>query len=139
MFICDISMLNRMGKALLNEKLNSVGFVWREMVVLLVLSQKPGATQHFVSQFLQTDKANVSNLIKSLERRQLIKKVVLEEDRRYRGLHLTEKSEALIPQLENVLADWQKHCYEGLSQEELELYEKLNEKIISNMMTTNSE
>lgn len=139
MFICDISILNRMGKGLLNDRLSPIGFVWREMVVLMVLDQKPGATQHFVGQFLQTDKANVSNLLKSLEQRQYIKKVVLESDRRYRGLHLTDKGQALIPTLETILDEWEAYCYGGLSQAERELYEKLNGKIIKNILAASSD
>ncbi len=39
MFICDISMLNRLEKASLDEMLQIIDFSWREMVVLMVLEK----------------------------------------------------------------------------------------------------
>ena len=51
MFICDISMLNRLGKASLDEMLQIIDFSWREMVVLMVLKKKPGRLQGDMESF----------------------------------------------------------------------------------------
>lgn len=133
MLICDISVLNRMGKILLDERLKKVGFIWREMVVLMVLEEKPGATQNFVASFLQTDKANVSNLITSMEERDLIERRTCEEDRRYKGLYLTGKARDYLPQLHKIMNEWEKECYSSLNQDELQVYKKLTKKIMDNM------
>lgn len=135
MLICDISILNSMGKHLLDECLKNAGFIWREMVVLMVLEEIPGATQNFVAKFLQTDKANVSNLITTMEERDLIVRRTCEEDRRFKGLYLTESAIGHLPQLHKIVNEWEKECYSSLTQEELKVYKELNKKIIENMLS----
>lgn len=133
MFICDISILNRMGKSTLDEKLRTIGFTWREAVVLMILDKAPGAAQQFIGRFLQTDKANVSHLIRTLGERDLIKKAGGGRDRRYKGLYLTEKSYEALPAIRRILDEWEKFCYAGLSRRELAAYQELNRKIIENL------
>ena len=133
MFICDISMLNRLGKASLDEMLQIIDFSWREMVVLMVLEKKPGATQNFVGNFLQTDKSNVTHIIQGLETKTFLIRKTCEEDRRYKGLYLTSVSRKLLPWLHEQLRLWQEQCYQGLSQEEITIYQNLNQKIIDNL------
>ena len=133
MFICDISMLNRLGKASLDEMLQIIDFSWREMVVLMVLEKKPGATQNFVGKFLQTDKSNVTHIIQGLETKTFLIRKTCEEDRRYKGLYLTSVSRKLLPWLHEQLRLWQEQCYQGLSQEEITIYQNLNQKIIDNL------
>lgn len=133
MFICDISMLNRLGKASLNERLQSIDFSWREMVILMVLEKKPGATQNFIGEFIQTDKSNVTHIIQDLETKGLLIKKTCEEDRRYKGLYLTSASRGLLPWLHEQLRLWQEQCYSGLSEEEIAIYQTINRKIVDNL------
>ena len=137
MFICDISMLNRLGKASLDERLQGIDFSWREMVILMVLEKKPGATQNFIGRFLQTDKGNVTHIIQGLEAKGLLIKKVCEEDRRYKGLCLTSASWKLLPWLHEQLRLWQEQCYSGLSQEEIAIYQAINQKIVDNLFAFN--
>lgn len=137
MFICDISMLNRLGKASLDERLQIIGFSWREMVVLMVLEKKPGAAQSFIEKFLQTDKSNVTHIIQGLETKELLIRKICEEDRRYKGLYLTSTSRKLLPWLHEQLRLWQEQCYQGLSQEEIAIYQTINQKIVDNLFVSN--
>ena len=137
MFICDISMLNRLGKASLDERLQSMDFSWREMVVLMVLEKKPGANQNFIGKFLQTDKSNVTHIIQDLETKALLIRKTCEEDRRYKGLYLTSASRELLPWLHEQLRLWQEQCYRGLSQEEIAIYQTISQKIVDNLFAFN--
>ena len=137
MFICDISILNRLGKASLDERLQSIDFSWREMVVLMVLEKKPGAAQNFIEKFLQTDKSNVTHIIQGLETKELLIRKIREEDRRYKGLYLTSAFREFLPWLHEQLKLWQEQCYWGLSQEEIAVYRTMNQRIIDNLLAFN--
>lgn len=134
MLICDISILNRMGKSMLDEHLKPMGFIWREMVVLMVLEQVPGASQNFIGSFLQTDKSNVTKLLKDMEKKNLIERRIKEEDRRVKGLYLTNSSKELLPPLHHVMIEWENICYTALNKEEIEMYRQLNQKVIGHLL-----
>ena len=52
MFICNISILNKYGKQVLDELLQDLAIDWRELVVMLVLEKMPGTSQSRLIPFL---------------------------------------------------------------------------------------
>ncbi|MEA4811300.1 MAG: MarR family transcriptional regulator [Anaerolineaceae bacterium] len=136
MLICDISVINKFGKLSLGRSLAPLGLNWQEMIVILVIEQMPGANQDFLEPFLQTDKGNITKLIKKMETSALLFKRPNESDRRNLQLFLTEKSQALLPVLKALLENWEEACLKGLSHQERSLLKTLNARVIENMIFT---
>ena len=55
----------------------------------------------------------------------------------YKGLYLTSTSLKLLPWLHEQLRLWQEQCYQGLSQEEIAIYQTINQKIVDNLFVFN--
>lgn len=134
MLICAINIFNKNGKGLLDEILLEKDFNWREMVILMVLENVPGATAIFLKKFLQTDKANVTKLIQGLEEKNYLLKKENEKDKRSKRIFLTPAGKEILPWLHESMNRWESLVYLGLSKEELSLYQSLNERILSNLI-----
>ena len=134
MFICDISVFNKYGKQRLDEMLTPLALDWRELIVMLVISHVPGISQTRLIPFLQTDKANVTKLLQAMEHKGLIWREPDGADQRNKLCHLTDQGQKLIPQLNDVLQNWETACFRGIDPETLTQFWKTNEIITHNMM-----
>ncbi len=134
MFICDISVYNKYGKQRLDELLRPLESDWRELVVMLVIDQVPGISQTRLLPFLQTDKANVTKLLQSMEQKGLITREPDQEDQRNKVCHLTDKGAEQIPRLQEQLKRWESACFRGISQREREQYRRIGDQITQNLI-----
>ncbi len=134
MLICDISTTHKYGKLALDALLSPLDVCWQEMVVLLVLEESPDAPQSLMNLLLQTDKGNVTKLLKRMEGKDLLTRRVSQRDNRRKHNALTEKGARLIPVLKQALADWESLCFTGLTPEEIRIFNKASRAIISNTM-----
>lgn len=132
MFICDISVLNKYGKALLDDILRPLKSDWRELVVLFVIEQVPGITQSRLTPFLQTDKANVSKFLQEMERKDLIRRDAADADQRNKACYLTASGQAQLPALHDAIERWEATCFKNVGPEDRKQFER-----ISNILTQN--
>ena len=138
MFICTISVFNRYGKQVLDDMLTPYSLDWRDLVAILVLEQIPGASQSRLIPFLQTDKANVTKILKALEGKGLINREIDQQDKRSRACSLTEQGQSLAPKLYKVLQEWEAICFQGIPEAEVEQFKRTSEKITKTMMADQS-
>ncbi|SCP96928.1 MarR family winged helix-turn-helix transcriptional regulator [Anaerobium acetethylicum] len=134
MFICDISVFNKYGKQKLDEMLCPLKVDWRELVVMLVLEQVPGMGQALLIPFLQTDKANVTKLLQMMEKKGLIRRETDAADQRNKTCHLADQGHLLIPKLHETLALWEAACFNGLTKEEIQQFQRTSEIITRNLV-----
>ena len=134
MFICDISILNRYGKQRLDELLRELCIDWHMLVALLVVEQAPGISQARLSIFLQTDKANVSKILKSIEQRGLIRRVADPADLRNKICYTTSEGQLLAPKLWNILGLWENECFQNIDKKDLEVFKRVSNTICQNLM-----
>ncbi len=133
MFICDISIFNRYGKQKLDDLLRPLSLDWRELVVLLVIDQVPGITQRRLTPFLQTDKANVTKVLKRMEEQELIRREPDEADHRNKICFMTASGQGLVPELNRIMAQWETECFRGLSAQDLAEFDRISQKITANL------
>lgn len=134
MFICDISIFNRFGKQQLDDRLAPLHLEWRDLVVILVIDQVPGITQARLNPFLQTDKANVTKVLQSLEQRGLITRVEDEADHRSKVCFLTEPGQTVVPRLYGFMAEWEAHIFQGFSPNERLQFDEFSQRINANLL-----
>lgn len=134
MFICDISVLNRYGKQRLDELLSELFMDWHMLVALLVVEQAPGISQARLSIFLQTDKANISKILKSMEQRGLIRRVADPADLRNKICYATSEGQMLAPQLWKILDLWENECFQDIDKKDLEVFKRVSNTICQNLM-----
>ena len=134
MFICDISIFNRFGKNELDVELSRFDLDWRDLVVILIFDRVSGISQTRLTPFLQTDKANVTKLLKALEKKELIYRKPDPKDQRNKVCFLTQTGEELAPKLYEIMTQWENQCFQGLTKQERAEFNRLSEKVTANLL-----
>ena len=78
-------------------------------------------------------KGNVSQAVESLIQKSLIRRSQDKNDRRKIHLYLTEKAEPVTSSIVLMRKEFNKEVFFGISQEELDLFHKINDKINDNI------
>ena len=134
MFICDISVFNKYGKQKLDEMLLPLKIDWRELIVMLVIGEMREITQARLAPFLQTDKANVTKMLQTMEKKGLIRREADGVDQRNKVCTLTSQGEGMVPQLRKILDLWEESCFQGIDKDELLIFRRIAETITQRLM-----
>lgn len=100
--------------------------------VLKIINKKQSCTAIDIAQFLNRDKAQVTRLLNELIKQSLIEKVPNPEDKRSQRLLVTSEGMAILSQLETIDSKMNDKMMRGISQKELEEFER-----ITGLMTDN--
>ncbi len=106
-----------------------------EVKIISFLSNNPDKdTAAEISYIRMLPKGNVSQAIDALIKKGLVKKRADEKDKRKYHLYLTENSFEIVDTIKNVNEGFLQTIYKGLSNEEMETYMSINEKIFNNVL-----
>jgi DNA-binding MarR family transcriptional regulator len=86
-----------------------------------------------VTKRLNLNRGHVSQAIDMLLRRHLIAAVADENDRRCMHYIITEEAVVLIDEIADVKREMDKQILQGITQEELEFYKKISDKMLQNI------
>ena len=103
-----------------------------QMSYLLAVCQCPGMTQDALAGYLGVDKSNVARQVAVLEEDGFITRTPSAADKRVMELYPTEKTLALMPQLEEIVCQWDKIVTAGISEEEVQTVVRILEIMKSN-------
>lgn len=96
---------------------------------LLHIYQNPGVSQEKLAQAIFLNKSSVARQLASLEEDGFVRRVSCERDRRIICLYVTDKTEALIPEIEKILGIWEDVVTEDLTEEERKVLSALLDKM----------
>ena len=97
---------------------------------LMEICRNPGISQDKLAQAIFINKSNIARQVAVLEEDGFIRRVPSQADRRVMELYPTEKALAVLPQIQNILLEWERYITEHLTEEELTLLTK----VLSDMM-----
>ena len=89
----------------------------------------PGISQDKLAARICINKSNVARQAAALEEGGFITRVPSPEDKRVMGLYPTEKTLALLPQMNAILNEWEDCLTAGVTAEELEVVERVLERM----------
>jgi DNA-binding MarR family transcriptional regulator len=105
-----------------------------EIEVLFFLSKCGNEnTPTDVTKRLSLNRGHVSQAIDVLLKRQLIAAVADEQDRRYMHYTITTKAVPIIDEIANAKKRMDQQVLKGITEEELEFYKKISEKMMRNI------
>lgn len=133
MLLCNISIMNRYGKHQLDEMLTPYNLDWYQFAAIWLIDGIPGISQNDMIPFLQTDKGNVSKIIKKLIEDELVYTQKCDDDQRKKGCYLTLNGKNLVPTLKKVMSDWEELLYQNISKDELAIFDKVSSQISTNL------
>ncbi|MBE6635437.1 MAG: MarR family transcriptional regulator [Ruminococcaceae bacterium] len=88
----------------------------------LAICREPGRSQEELARELCINKSTVTRNLNYLEEHGYIKRHALPSDKRQLSVHPTEKLLAVIPEIRAVSDDWMTLLSEGISEEELTIF-----------------
>ena len=108
----------------LDEKLSKFDLCSTHRVFVKRIYEKPGITRDTIKNIAHVHPSNVTRAIDYMEEKGYITKSLKEDDKRICLLYPTEKLNEVYDIIVEAEKEWTKIITEGLTEEELEIYEK---------------
>ena len=109
--------------------LKQYGLNTAEGLSLLALYEEDGRTQEQLIMLLHYDKGVMTRTMKSLEKKEMIRRVNHEEDNRSYMFYLTDKGREKRPEIMEILRNWTKLILTDVQEEDKKILEKNLEQI----------
>lgn len=100
---------------------------------ILVNSEQHDVFNRELEDFFQIKSSSVTTMVHYLERAGYVRREPVAEDKRLKKLAITDKTREIAGWLCGVIDHYIVSTFEGLSQEEMETFEKLVEKMLPNL------
>jgi DNA-binding MarR family transcriptional regulator len=127
--IRNITEITRCGVQYRTESLAPLELKACHASYLLEICAEPGISQDQLAARICINKSNVARQAAALEEGGFISRIPSNEDKRVMGLYPTKKTLALLPQMNSILDQWEDCLTAGLSPEELEIAQRVLERM----------
>ena len=98
-FGMTLGRVSRRWRTRLDERLRHLGLTQARWHILLRLDKEGPMPQHQLAEHLQVERPTLVRLLDGLERQELVERRSVEDDRRIRCVHLTEKARPLLEEI----------------------------------------
>lgn len=105
-----------------------------QWVVLKRIGEQEGLKQREIADMTYKDPASVTRILDILEKKKLIYRAPVENDRRTYALFLTKQGRTLIEKLTPIAVEIRSKGVEGMSEKELQQLKKLLNKVYENFV-----
>ena len=133
MLMSNLSIIVRGSQVYSTRKLTDFGINSAEEYILMYLMGHKDANQDSIARFFMLDKGSVARSLQKLEGKGFITRKVNDENQREKVIALTDKAISLRAVLSELLVDWRSAMYEGLTEEEIAVFEKTVDKVANNI------
>ncbi|NLT95876.1 MAG: MarR family transcriptional regulator [Clostridia bacterium] len=133
MLMSSLSIIVRGSQVYATRKLSEYGITAAEQYILMYLMGNRDANQDAIAKFFRLDKGSIARSLQKLESKGFIQRKVNDENQREKVITLTEKALNIRDVLNDLLVDWRKEIYNGLSDDEILAFEKTVEKVAENI------
>lgn len=119
--------------SLIKAKLEPYNLAPEQNLILMLLWEQDGLSQHQLGEKLNKDKTNIARMAASLESKGFVKRVHCPNDRRMMRLYLTSSGQKLGNEIIPIAEEFNSIVTNGLSNEEIQELERLLFKIRKNV------
>jgi DNA-binding MarR family transcriptional regulator len=103
-----------------------------QCLVLIILNKNAKISQNELANLIFKDNASITRMIELMVKKEYLNRAIHKEDRRKFNLEITEKGKKTIELINPVIKTNRKTALNGLSLEEIDLLDKMLNKIIIN-------
>lgn len=131
----NVNILNSRIKKNFFDRLqeNGINITPEQYLVLDILWEKPSLSQQSIADIIQKDKNSVTKIIDSLEKKNLVKRVVDKKDRRINKIELTEESVALEKSTTEVAINFMNDVVKDIDNKDLDTFVNVMRKLKNNL------
>lgn len=136
-----VNILNSRIKKYFFDKLqeNGINITPEQFLVLDILWEKQSLSQQNIANIIQKDKNSVTKIIDSLEKKNLVRRVVDKNDRRINKIELTDEAFALEKITTEVAINFMNDVVKGVDNQELDTFVDVMRKLMNNLEGNNYE
>ena len=132
-FLTNIRRIIKLHESMLKGICETYRLSLIEATIIRFLYNNPGKdTAADIVELRMLSKGNVSQAVESLMQKSLLQRRQDTEDRRKIHLSLTQAAQPITASLKELFQQFHEELFFGLSKEELELFDRVNEQIIVN-------
>ncbi|MBS4534999.1 winged helix-turn-helix transcriptional regulator [Clostridium sp. D2Q-14] len=128
-----LGMIHRLHIMLIDKKLESHDITHSHFFLLLSVYDNEGITQNDLCELYKIDKGAVSKGIKKLIEENLVVKLKDSEDKRKQLIYVTEKAKKIEKEIKGVLGLVEDDITKEISEEELDAFVDVINKILNNL------
>lgn len=118
MFMNDISIIVRHMRVFAERRMAEEGLGFPEQLVIMCLAASGTSNQERIASFLDIDKGAVAKTVAKLEAKRLVDGRTNEDNRREKILSLSPAGRQAIERMQDALASWEDHVFEGVGRED---------------------
>ena len=135
-----VNILNSRIKKCFFDKLqeNGINITPEQFLVLDILWEKQSLSQQNIADIIQKDKNSVTKIIDSLEKKQLVRRVVDTKDRRINKIELTDEAIALEKITTEVAINFMNDTIKGIDNKDLDSFVNVMRQIKNNLEGKNN-
>ncbi|WP_373481835.1 MarR family winged helix-turn-helix transcriptional regulator [Acetobacterium sp.] len=133
MLMNNLSIIVRHSKVFCERRLHDFGVGFPEQVILMYLVSNNGVNQDNIAQHFMLDKGAIAKTLRKLEEKGLIKRHQNPENKRENLITIVPDGQSILGEMEEALNEWNQYFFEGLSDDEIQQYERITEKIADNV------
>ena len=128
------SILYRCAQKFYDKQLEHYQIGAGQILFLIMIYENEGITMQNLACKGAFDKGTITKGIQKLEELGYVKSVPGKDDKRVRQLYTSDKTKNIISELYLIRRQWWERLTKNLSQEEIDLFEEVQEKITQNAM-----
>lgn len=130
-----VNILNSRIKKYFFDKLkeNWINITPEQFLVLDILWKEQPLSQQKIADIIQKDKNSVTKIIDSLEKKDLVRRVVDKNDRRINKIELTEEALALEEKVTKVAIEFMNGAVKGIDEKDLDKFVSVMRKLKNNL------
>lgn len=121
----DITEITRVSVQYRTDSFAPLGLKACHGSYLQEICARPGISQEQLAESICINKSNVARQAAALEEGGFIKRCCCDKDKRVMRLYPTEKTLALLPEIDRIMLSWQERLTQDLSEEEQQLLEAM--------------
>ena len=134
-FLFNISRIVKLHESMLKSVCEEYNLTLIEAKVISFLHNNPGKdTAADIAELRMLQKSNVSQAVEILFQKSMIKREQDKSDRRKIHLSLTPDSAPIVRSIDDLWEKFKKEIFMGISDEELESFENVNNKMQKNII-----
>ncbi|MBQ8624131.1 MAG: MarR family transcriptional regulator [Oscillospiraceae bacterium] len=101
---------------------------------VFAICKNPGASQDKLAKYLCINKSSVTRHLSALEKDGYVERRVSESDKRETLVYPTQKMLDILPEVVKITSDWNALVAEGISEEELALFNSIMDRMLEKSM-----
>ena len=125
----DITEITRISVQYRTDSFAPMGLKACHGSYLQEICARPGISQEQLAESICINKSNVARQAAALEEGGFIKRCCCDKDKRIMRLYPTEKTLALLPEIDRIMLSWQERLTQDLSEQERELLARMLQKM----------